>query len=69
MNRWNSCLNHVKELDPIVGRTVTKELLERYYTILEMGKGQERGAKLNELREELKSKLNQIDNRRMEPDG
>jgi len=48
---------------------VTKQLLKRYYTILEMGNGQERNAKFKEFREELKSKLNEIDSKRMDEDA
>jgi len=69
VSHWNSCLNHIKELDPTVGEAVTKQLLKRYYTILEMGNGQERNAKFKEFREELKSKLNEIDSKRMDEDA
>ena len=62
-------MNHIKELDSTVGETVTRQLLKRYYTILEMDNGQEKHAELNELTKELKSKLNQIDNKRIHKDA
>ena len=68
---WHPCLRYIKELHPTVDKSVTRQLLKRYYAILEMAHDLEKEerlgaissepevyAKLKELTEEVKNQLN-----------
>ena len=70
ISHWDTCLRYIKELHPTVDESVTRQLLKRYYAILEMAHDLEKEerlgaissdpevyAKLKELTEEVKTRL------------
>ena len=73
VNHWDTCLRQIKKLDPEVGEAVTRELLKRYYDILEAACGPKEGEesttlvfdseideKLKQFSAELKSRVDKI---------
>jgi len=72
---WDICLRYIKQLQSAVGEPVTRQLLKRYYSMLETAYGPEDDdkpitpginlqiyEKVKEFSEELKAKLGPIDN-------
>ena len=74
MSHWDDCLRRIKQLHPTIGEPDARQLLKRYYSILEAAYGPEEDdkpvtpstdpkvhKKIEEFSRELKSRLDQID--------
>jgi hypothetical protein len=61
VSHWNDALLLIEELQPAVGVAQTRRLLERYYEILDMDEGVEKGNRLADFREELEAKRKQTE--------
>jgi len=59
MSLWNRALRRIHRLDPVVGEAATRELLDRYYRILDMPRGAEQAGELQRLTKELEEQTKQ----------
>lgn len=50
---WVSALRQIHRLDPVVGEAATRELLDRYYRILDMPRGAAQYGELRRFRKEM----------------